>query len=406
MSKPKSDRALRHGEGSVIPKTNKDGSEVFDARWREVLPDGTVCRRSKTFRTRDLAEDELRKIARDKRDGRHRSSSRQTVADLVATWIERGEGRWKPSTTATYRQRAGRHVYPTLGAKTVESLTAPQLQAWVDAMRREGLNASTIESAVRVMLGALNEAVRLGIIAHNPARGLTKPSMQPRQIPTWSGAEVRRVMTVVRDDSFWFAFYLFALNTGVRPGELRALMWDDLDLDRGLVRIRRTLTKDATGHVVMGTVTKTGRTRAIALPAMLVDALRQWKDDYETRRDEAREWNDTGVVFDRGDGTYLPLTTLQHHHDRFTALAGVKRITPHQLRHTNATLDLEAGVSPKIVAERLGHRKIQTTLDLYSHVSMDLQQSVAEAFAERVFADPLHTTTSLVEDDSKDRLDD
>jgi integrase len=91
--------------------------------------------------------------------------------------------------------------------------------------------------------------------------------------------------------------------------------------------------------------------------------------------------SDSGLIFDRGDGAPLPLTTWQRTHAAIITATGVYAIGLHDMRHTNATLDLEAGVHPKIVAERLGHASTRTTLDRYSHVSIDLQQTVAEAFA-------------------------
>ena len=391
------DYGLRHGEGTISQRTNKDGSVVYEVRWREEQEDGAVRRRAKTYRTADDAEDALRAIARAKRDGRFTPSPRQTVQQVVDAWLERGRVKWKASTYATYQQRAKRHVYPRLGGQTIESLTTPQLQGWVDAMRRSGLDASTIEGAVQVLVRSLNEAVRIGLLPHNPASGLSRPPVKIKQIPTWDADEVRRFMEAIGGDPFWRALYLVALNTGARPGEVRALQWRDLDTTRGLVRVRRTMTKDAEGKVIIGETTKTGRHRAVAIPRIVLEALSVWRTEQERRRDEAAEWHDLDLIFDRGDGLYLPLTSWQHHHDRFSRVAGVRHITPHQLRHTNATLDLEAGISPKIVAERLGHRNIQTTLDRYSHVSIDLQQSAAEAFANRLFGSVADTTTSSLE---------
>lgn len=390
------DFGLRHGEGTITPRLNKDGTTVYEVRWREPQDDGTIRRRAKTYRTSDDAEDALRDIARAKRDGRFTPSPRQTVQQVVDAWMERGKAKWKASTYATYQQRAKRHVYPRLGGQIIESLTTPQLQGWVDSLRRSGLDASTIEGAVQVLVRSLNEAVRIGLLPHNPASGLSRPPVKIKQIPTWTTDEVRHFMDAIGGDPFWRALYLFALNTGARPGEVRAVQWQDVDRHRGLVRIRRTMTKDAEGRVVIGDTTKTGRHRAVALPRIVFDALATWRDAQMRRRDDASEWHDLDLIFDRGDGLYLPLTTWQHHHERFTRMAGVRHITPHQLRHTNATLDLEAGISPKIVAERLGHRNIQTTLDRYSHVSIDLQQSAAEAFANRLFGMAPDTTTSTL----------
>jgi integrase len=186
------------------------------------------------------------------------------------------------------------------------------------------------------------------------------------------------VRDATRDDPVWFSLYLVALTSGMRPGELRALRWSDLDLARSLVVVQRTMTKDADGHVVVGETTKTKRPRAVALPALAVEAL--------VVRQLIEEPAADAYVFARRDGP-LPLTPGSTITTGSSGWLAVRPITLHQIRHTNATLDLEAGINPKIVAERLGHRSIETTLVRYSHVSIDLQQSAADAFAARVLGE-------------------
>lgn len=393
-SRARSD-GLMWGEGTIVDR----GGGRIQARWVERQPDGTRKRRARTFHSLDEAEDHLRKLFRDKRDGRYVPPSEATVADLIGDWLTRGRSRWTPSTQATYRQRAETHVLPELGHLRAETLTTPRIQRWIDGMIRAGFDASTIDTAYRVLNGALREAVQIGIIPSNPAAAAKRPPVEIKEAPTWSAAEVEAVRRVVHDDPFWHALYRVALTTGLRPGELRALRWADVDLPNGLLTVRRTITKNADGHVVIGNVTKTRRSRRVVLSAPVVRALTEWRKAQITRRLAAETWHDEDLVFDRGDGRFLPLTTWQKKHEAIIAAAGVRRITLHQLRHSYATLELEAGTHPKIVQERLGHRSIQTTLDRYSHVSLDLQRAAAEALDERIFgADPesADTTTSGV----------
>lgn len=136
---------------------------------------------------------------------------------------------------------------------------------------------------------------------------------------------------------------------------------------------------------MIGDSTKTRRSRAIALSTACVAALRAWRVEQKRRQLAAQTWHSGDLVFDRGDGRLLPLTTWQKAHKRFCDLASVPVITPHALRHTNATLSLESGTHPLIVSKRLGHKSVQITLDRYSHVSADLERATMEAFDRGVF---------------------
>jgi len=162
------------------------------------------------------------------------------------------------------------------------------------------------------------------------------------------------------------------LDTGMWLGELLALTWDDVDLDRGLVAVRRTLTKDREGHWKLGEVAKTSSSRrSIPIGPARVVALRSIRPKQaEWRLRCGAAWVDHGLVFDRGNGNWLSPATARAVFDRAVAKAQVTVLTPHGMRHTMATLLLATGVHPKVVQDRLGHSSIQMTLDRYSHVSV------------------------------------
>lgn len=388
MTKPKQ-TGRKHGEGSVSPRPNGN----WQARWVEPQPDGTKRRRNRDFATEDEAATHLRQVAMDVASGRYVPPSDRTIADLIAEWLERGAARWKPGTQAAYRQRAENHVLPVFGKTKAEALTTPRIQHWIDGMQRKGLDASTIDNVSRILSGALREAVQIGILPTNPAVGVRRPPVETKEAATWNSVQIDAMMRAVASEPFWNALYRLALATGMRPGEIRALKWSDVDHKRGIVTVRRTMTKDADGRVVMGKTTKTGKSRQNAVSASTLKALKSWETAQKERRLAlGPDWIDDGLVFDRGDGRFLPLTTWQKAHARFTETAKIPAITFHQLRHTSATISLEAGQHPLIVSRRLGHRSIQTTLDVYSHISEDLARSAAESLDDALFGDSDATT--------------
>lgn len=363
---------IRRGDGYMTERTRADGTVVYQARWH----DGTRWR-AKTFATADDAEDHLRGIGRRKRGGRYAPETDLTVAELVAAYLDRGRHRWTANTVATYTLLAERQIGPHLGRVRVTELTPARVQRWLDDLTGT-LSASVIENARTVLSGAYREAVRLGMVAVSPVTDTRAPARPRTSKPTWTAEQAAAVLATVRDDPLYHALYRVALTTGVRPGELRALMWDDLDAARGVLTVRRSMTRTEHFRHVVGDETKTRRTRAIALPEPTLAALRVHRNDQRRRQLAAPAWAARPVIFDRGDGHPLAQQTLATHHRGVCDRAGVPRITMHALRHTFATIALGNGAHPKIVADILGHASVTITLDTYSHTNTDMQRSVID----------------------------
>lgn len=369
--------AKRHGPGTIDERATAGGTVRYRARLR--LADGRW--RSETHATEDEADAWLYETARAIRRGTYTEPSRLTVAEVVREYLDRGVRRWRPSTSATYEQRVRQHLVPALGTVRVVDLTTHRVQAWIDAMDRQGLGPSFVESTARILSGALKEAVRLGVVERNVAVGMRLPAMKrtQREDQTWTAEQVRRVLVALDGDAQWSALYRLALSTGMRPGELRAVQWRDADLVRGVLHVRRTISRDADWRDRIGTTTKSGRERTVALSPSVVAALRAQRRAQAERQLAHGVWQETGLVFDRGDGGVIAATRWRTRHDRLCARVGVPGIRLHDLRHTAATLLLEHGVHPKVVSDLLGHSSVSMTLDRYSHPSAQLQRSAVDS---------------------------
>lgn len=391
----KQNRELRRGDGYITERTNRDGSFSAQARWEE-----NRAWRAKSFRinmpddvseselehlrerVRHEAADFLRKNGRDRRAGRYVPESSMTLNDALAGYMERGGRRWKQNTLNTYRGVITLHIAPYIGKVRLADLTPLRVQTWVDDLIRKGLSGSMIENARIVLNGACKDAVRLGVIPHNPVSGAALPARVKRRHTVWTAEQARKVLALCADDLRMHTYYVVALTTAMRPGEIRALKWSDVNLEKSILTVQRTITKDARGRQVIGTTTKTGRVRTIALPPSTVSSLRKLRLDQNERRLKAHRWADLDMVFDRGDGNLVAQNTVARAHQRYAAEAGVPIIRMHDLRHTAATLLLEAGTHVKIVSDLLGHSQIATTLGIYTHVSMEVQSGATQALAD------------------------
>ena len=201
-------------------------------------------------------------------------------------------------------------------------------------------------NAHRLLGRTLRDAELSGLVARNVARLVKAPRVPHMEMLTLSEAEAHTFLDAVRGDRLE-ALYRLALATGPREGELLALRWSDVDLDRGVVRIRRTLLRTPDGLTFAEPKTATSR-RAIPVGATTVAALRAHRQRQGTGRLSDLVFSNTfGGPINAGEmlrASFYPLLRR----------AGLSRIRFHDLRHTAATLMLSRGVHPKIVAERLG----------------------------------------------------
>ncbi|HEY7136937.1 MAG TPA: site-specific integrase [Acidimicrobiia bacterium] len=197
---------------------------------------------------------------------------------------------------------------------------------------------------------------------------------------TWRATELAEFLDRMEGDRYRDAFLVLA-TTGMRRGELLGLQWGDVDLEHRRVYIRRSRTAVAHKvHVQAGT--KTGRGRAVDLDEMTTSTLRLH------RTAQAQELLRLGItlesttsVFGHVDGRPYHPERFSREFDRRVLRFGMRRIRLHDLRHTWATLALEAGVPVKIVSERLGHSSATITSDVYSHVTPTMQADAAERVA-------------------------
>lgn len=336
--------------------------------------------------TRKDAERELRRLLRSIDTGEHVDPTRMTVREWLSTWLDAVRDEVAPKTHERYSEIVHGFLSPALGNLPIAKLVPAQIQAayagWADGGRRDGkpggLSPQTRRHLHRILSTALTRAVEQQVIARNPCEVFRKrlPKVERREMATLTTEQAQRLLAAIRRHRVYWPV-LIALSTGMRRGEILALRWRNIDLDRGVVRVLESLEQTRAG--VRSKRPKTDKARAITLPDFAVEELRRRK------REQAEEMLKLGVrqasdvlVCARAGGTPMLPTSLTH---EFAKVAGrvdsVPRVRFHDLRHSHATQLLLAGVHPKVAQERLGHSTISVTLDLYSHVSETMQRDAA-----------------------------
>jgi integrase len=183
----------------------------------------------------------------------------------------------------------------------------------------------------------------------------------------------------------WGPFVTFAFATGMRRGEICALQWSDVDLERGIASVMRSLSETRDGAVLKGT--KTGRGRTVPLSRMAIDALRRQKALQAADRlanGPAYEPDPAGPVFTNEIGLRIGAMDATKAYGRIAKSAGISSLRLHDARHTAATHLLVAGVDVRSVSGILGHASATTTLSTYAHLVVDAQRDAVEKLGDRL----------------------
>lgn len=315
-----------------------------------------------------------KKHAQDK--GTYVSPSKITFKDHAEYWLTNKVSLLRPSTRASYESLMRNHAIPAIGDIQLDKLTPKDLQSLYTQKLQEGLSPRRVQYLHTVISGCLKYAVSMEVVVRNVAKAVAAPRPQHRDLQILSPAEIEVLGRTVQGH-FLEPIVTVALGTGLRRGELLALRWSDVDLNGNLLTVRRNLVELPKGLVFHEPKTITGR-RTVTLPSFAVRMLRQQKRlqaEHKLRLGEA--YQDRGLVFAHQDGSPFRPSTVTNSFSAAVRRAGLPHISFHGLRHTHASLLLMQGVHPKVVQERLGHKTIAITLDIYSHVLPTLQRDVA-----------------------------
>jgi integrase len=202
---------------------------------------------------------------------------------------------------------------------------------------------------------------------------------------SWTADELRAFLAASAQHPL-FPLYRLAASTGMRRGEILGLRWKDVDLERRRLTVRQQLSRQGEAVSFGQPKTKAGR-RSIALDPATINVLRALREARKVIVGQfGAAYQPHDLVFARADGSPHDPDSVSHTFDRLVRAAGLPAIRLHDLRHTHATLALQAGVHPKVVQERLGHSSISVTLDLYSHAVPALEEDAAGRIAAMVDA--------------------
>lgn len=372
---PRRSKGRANGEGSIYQEGNGWMAQI-------TLANGKPKRaRAKTQEEARIKRDELLAL---RNRGVNLSKQSPTLTEWWAIWLDKYAKQLKPNIREDYRGIGRRYVESDpLGRRKVSLLTNAEIQDWVDRLC-ERIAPQTVRNAHARLHKALKVAIQRHIRADNPADDIDLPEARPEPIHPLDFDQALRLIEALEDDR-WSVLYRLLINLGLREGEALGLTWDAIDLKKGTIRIYRQLKRvprtDGTGkEFVLQTTKKPSSDRTLDIDEDIIAMLRSLRaTQLEEKLILGKRWKETwGLVFVTEAGAPIhPSNILKHFHKTLEA-AELPKIRVHDLRHTCATLMLDAGIPLVTVSKILGHSSVAVTAKIYAHA---LDKSKASAIA-------------------------
>lgn len=290
---------------------------------------------------------------------RHDETREATFGEYFRQWLtDHARVHCKESTAAGYETAFRLYLKPALGERRMGEITRADIRGVATAMLKAGKSYDYTKATLAPLSTVLNQALEDGLVRSNPAFRVLKRSRFEREKKVadfLSRQELAHLLaTCQRQYPKHYPFVLLLARTGLRIGEAVALQWKDVDFHGPFLEVRRNYVD---GRI---TSTKPGTQRRVDLSRQLAAVLK----DHLAGRAESATW-----IFTTGKGTHLdPDNFRARDWPKILSVAGMRRILPHALRHTFASLLIQQGAPMAYVKEQLGHHSIRITVDTYGHL--------------------------------------
>ncbi len=382
-----------------ICKTRKAGSSCShkDARYAISYPVGGKRRWETVGPNRHLAERRLAQVLAEIHSGEYLEPKPILFSEFAARWLEDyAAAQTKPSTYETYRLIIGKRFNPIFGNLPLSQITTHRIESFLaSSIREQGLAPKTANNGFILLSTMLKHAKRWGYLRQNPAEGIKRLSVSPREMDFLPPDEIRPFLQ--HSDEPYRTLFLTAILTGMRQGEILGLQWGDVDFVQDRIQVKRSLwwrprwdVKDPKEPTWIFVAPKSYYSRrSIVLSPKLREALELHKINGLVSPHDL-------VFCNRSGGPLEPRYVVKHQFFPALARAGLRRIRFHDLRHTFATLLIHQGENVKFIQNQMGHASITTTMNVYGHLLPETHREAGAKLDRQVFGAPPLLDTNLL----------
>ena len=367
-----------NGEGSI--RKRSDGR--WEGRYTAGYDSETGKRITKNVLGKTQAEvkEKLAKAIEESKKLDIVRSDEYTVAEWLRLWYELyAKPNIRPTTADNYHRSIESHVIPRIGEIKLKQITSRDIQKMYKDLQengrlrkskkqQNGLSNATVRGIHMMLHNALDRAVKERLILRNPTEDCIIPKIQKQEMKILHPEDMKAYLEAADKRGVLPMFYL-ELVTGIRKGELTALLWSDLDEERRTISVSKQAVGDRNRNVTISRPKTENSVRKISIPESAVELLRQ---EHEKHPDNPWMFPSTKT------GEMYHPDSIAKLHEKILRDTGLEHIRFHDLRHTFATMALQNGVDVKTVSSMLGHYDAGFTLRTYTHATRQMQEQAAE----------------------------
>ena len=389
MPQSKNKNKSPSGMGNIRKKTQTVNGKTYtyyEARYTEGFDPGTgkQIQRSISGKTQKEVAQKLKAALAALDSGTYIAPCKMTVGEWVDIWSEQYLGGVKESTVAAYKATIRTHIKPSIGAIRLDALDTHLVQSFYNGLREptkecEAVSPKTVKNVHGVLHKALQQAVANGYIRFNPTNSCILPRIEKTELQPLDEAETKLFLDAVKGHPLEL-LYTITLFTGMREGEALGLTWDRVDFMRGTILISKQLQKEKKKGGEFRLVSlKNDKPRRITPAPWVMQLFRDRKiQQYQHKEKAGAAWsNPMNLVFTNELGGNLIPQTVVRHFKEIVSSIGRPEARFHDLRHSYAVASLRSGDDIKTVQGNLGHATAAFTLDVYGHVTNQMQEASA-----------------------------
>lgn len=373
--------------GSIRKRTDSRGNVTYQITLeldRDPIT-GVRHRRYHTVHgTKRDAQEVLKKLLLNPDENLNSVRSSIRLREWMRVWLDEYLPHISQTTRDGYEEKVRNHINPALGGTPLNQLDPTQIQRFINSRIDRGMSPKSIRSMFNNLNAALNKAVQLKILPHNPCVGVVLPKLKRYQSEVYDAEQINHLLDIAsKESTSIYVICILGALLGLRRGEMTALRWEQVSFDKKTITISENCVQTSRGAQKKDPKSEAGK-RTISVGDKALNALREVKDHY----DEACKgpwFHDSGYVLFKEDGNPYRPDCITQLWGRFIQRTDLPYIRLHDLRHTNATLLIANGVSARVVQHRLGHTDVSTTLQRYVHVQPAMDEDAADKIDAAVF---------------------
>lgn len=365
--------------GNIVERKRGNGEiryEITVEGERDLLT-GKRNRVYKTIKgTKKEAKAVMRQMIVDMERGIAVRKSPKKVAEWLNEWLELYLPNIEETTRIGYKTKINNYLIPALGDIYLQSLRTEHVQKLINDMMARDLSPKNIRDTYNNINAAMKKAVVLRMIPFNPCEGVALPKLKRYKAKVYDLEMIHKLLSVAENTDMYLPI-LLCVTAGLRRGELLALRWDNIDFANSILQVRSNMVRGEKDFIIKAPKTESG-IRDIHLGQEVMEVLKKERSKYVSDMfSKETNFQNLNFVIRQKDGSPIRPDSMSQKWRRFLEDNRLPSIRFHDLRHSNATAVIQAGVNPRVVQQRLGHSDVNITLNTYTHVLPDMDVEAA-----------------------------